>query len=115
MRQMTPRPNARLISVQAASEEIGIPIDTLDKLIAREENDAFGVRIANRLEQTLLSLGKLRPGFKTRLAIQEHLITGRDQPKPRRFPQLARRRTPGPVLCDSAAGPAWRARRSGHG
>jgi hypothetical protein len=35
MRPMKVRPGARLISVQQASEEIGIPIDTLDKLIAR--------------------------------------------------------------------------------
>lgn len=35
MRAMNPTPNARLLSVQQVSTEIGIPLDSLDKLISR--------------------------------------------------------------------------------
>jgi hypothetical protein len=34
MRAMTPRAGARLISIQQASDELGLPINTLDRLIA---------------------------------------------------------------------------------
>jgi hypothetical protein len=37
MRAMKQRPGARLISVQQASEEIGLPIGAIEKLIAEGE------------------------------------------------------------------------------
>lgn len=34
MRAMTPRAGARLLSIQQASSELGLPVNTLDRLIA---------------------------------------------------------------------------------